>query len=84
MRSKRRNLAISQAEEHGTLDRVESAFELRAEAREKLGRSGEALTDVQGGDRKPYAAALLHGPAPFPEAGELTKPWSFMGKTYPP
>lgn len=33
---------------------------------------------------KPYAAALLHGPAPFPEPGELTKPWSFMGKTYQP
>jgi sulfonate transport system substrate-binding protein len=33
---------------------------------------------------KPYAAALLHGPAPFPEPGELTKPWTFMGKTYQP
>ena len=41
------NLAISQAKEHGTLDRVESAFEVRAEAREKLGQYGEALTDVQ-------------------------------------
>jgi hypothetical protein len=25
---------------------------------------------------KPYGAALLHGPAPFPEPGELTKPWT--------
>lgn len=33
---------------------------------------------------KPYAAALLKGPAPFPEAGELTKPWTFKGKTYTP
>jgi sulfonate transport system substrate-binding protein len=32
----------------------------------------------------PYAAALLHGPAAFPEPGELAKPWSFMGKTYQP
>ena len=41
------NLAISQAKEHDTLDRVESAFELRAKAREKLGQYAEALTDVQ-------------------------------------
>jgi sulfonate transport system substrate-binding protein len=33
---------------------------------------------------KPYSAALLHGPAAFPEPGELTKPWTFMGKTYQP
>ena len=33
---------------------------------------------------KPYAAELLRGPAPFPEPGELVKPWSFMGKTYRP
>jgi sulfonate transport system substrate-binding protein len=33
---------------------------------------------------KPYGAALLNGPAPFPEAGDLVKPWSFMGKTYNP
>src|SRR5690242_11729132 len=33
---------------------------------------------------KPYGAALLHGPAPFPEPGELTKPWTFKGKTYMP
>jgi ABC-type nitrate/sulfonate/bicarbonate transport system substrate-binding protein len=33
---------------------------------------------------KPYGAALLHGPAPFPEAGELNKPWTFKGKTYSP
>jgi ABC-type nitrate/sulfonate/bicarbonate transport system substrate-binding protein len=33
---------------------------------------------------KPYAAELLQGPAPFPEPGELTKPWTFMGKTYFP
>ncbi|HXR55539.1 MAG TPA: glycine betaine ABC transporter substrate-binding protein [Casimicrobiaceae bacterium] len=33
---------------------------------------------------KPYGAALLNGPAPFPEAGELTKPWTFKGKTYHP
>ena len=33
---------------------------------------------------KPYAAALLKGPAPFPEAGELTRPWTFKGKTYQP
>ncbi|HET7095959.1 MAG TPA: twin-arginine translocation signal domain-containing protein [Casimicrobiaceae bacterium] len=31
---------------------------------------------------KPYAAEILTGPAPFPEPGELTKPWTFMGKTY--
>jgi len=31
---------------------------------------------------KPYGAALLNGPAPFPEPGELKKPWTFMGKTY--
>ena len=33
---------------------------------------------------KPYAAEILTGPAPFPERGELTKPWTFMGKTYTP
>lgn len=33
---------------------------------------------------KPYGAALLHGPAPFPEAGELKKPWTFKGKTFHP
>ena len=33
---------------------------------------------------KPYGAALLQGPAPFPEPGELKKPWTFMGKTYRP
>jgi sulfonate transport system substrate-binding protein len=33
---------------------------------------------------KPYAADLLKGPAPFPEPGELKKPWTFMGKTYRP
>src|SRR2546425_24776 len=33
---------------------------------------------------KPYAADLLKGPAPFPEPGELRKPWTFMGKTYRP
>jgi sulfonate transport system substrate-binding protein len=33
---------------------------------------------------KPYGAALLHGPAPFPEPGELKKAWTFMGKTYQP
>jgi hypothetical protein len=31
---------------------------------------------------KPYGAALLNGPAPFPEPGELKKPWTFMGRTY--
>jgi sulfonate transport system substrate-binding protein len=31
---------------------------------------------------KPYAAEILTGPAPFPEPGELAKPWTFMGKTY--
>ena len=31
---------------------------------------------------KPYGASLLSGPAPFPEVGELTKPWTFMGKTH--
>jgi sulfonate transport system substrate-binding protein len=33
---------------------------------------------------QPYAAQLLNGPAPFPGGGELTKPWTFMGKTYFP
>lgn len=33
---------------------------------------------------KPYAAELLNGPAPFPEPGDLTKPWVFMGKTHNP
>lgn len=33
---------------------------------------------------KPYGAALLNGPAPFPEPGDLRKPWMFMGKTYRP
>lgn len=33
---------------------------------------------------KPYGAALLDGPAPFPELGELKRPWTFMGKTYHP
>ena len=33
---------------------------------------------------KPYSAALLKGPAPFPEPGELKKPWTFMGKTHQP
>lgn len=31
---------------------------------------------------KPYGASLLKGPAPFPEPGEITRPWTFMGKTY--
>ena len=31
---------------------------------------------------KPYSAEILTGPAPFPEPGELTKPWSFKGKMY--
>jgi sulfonate transport system substrate-binding protein len=31
---------------------------------------------------KPYAASLLKGPVAFPEPGELTKPWTFKGKTY--
>jgi hypothetical protein len=33
---------------------------------------------------KPYGAALLNGPAPFPEPGELKKAWTFRGKTYTP
>ena len=33
---------------------------------------------------KPYGAALLKGAAPFPEPGELKKPWTFKGKTYMP
>jgi len=33
---------------------------------------------------KPYAAELLTGPVAFPEAGELTRAWTFMGKTYTP
>jgi hypothetical protein len=33
---------------------------------------------------KPYGAALLSGPAPFPEPGELRKPWTYKGKTYAP
>ena len=33
---------------------------------------------------KPYGAALLNGPAAFPEAGELKKSWTFKGKTYMP
>jgi sulfonate transport system substrate-binding protein len=33
---------------------------------------------------KPYGAALLHGPAPFPEPGDLKKPWTFKGKAYSP
>lgn len=33
---------------------------------------------------KSYGAELLDGPAPFPEKGDLTKPWTFMGKTYNP
>src|SRR3989441_5691340 len=33
---------------------------------------------------KPYGAALLKGPVPFPEPGELKKPWTFKGKTYMP
>lgn len=33
---------------------------------------------------KPYGAALLDGPAPFPEPGELKRSWTFMGKTYQP
>jgi len=31
---------------------------------------------------KPYGAALLNGPAPFPEPGELKRAWTFKGKTY--
>lgn len=31
---------------------------------------------------KPYGAALLNAPAPFPEPGDLKKAWTFMGKTY--
>ena len=33
---------------------------------------------------KPYGAALLNGPAPFPERGELKKPGPSSGKTYTP
>ena len=33
---------------------------------------------------KPYGAALLNGPAAFPEPGELKRAWSFKGKTYQP
>lgn len=33
---------------------------------------------------KPYGAALLNGAAPFPEPGELKRPWTFQGKTYQP
>jgi ABC-type nitrate/sulfonate/bicarbonate transport system substrate-binding protein len=33
---------------------------------------------------KPYGAALLQGPAAFPEPGELRKAWTFKGKTYLP
>jgi sulfonate transport system substrate-binding protein len=33
---------------------------------------------------KPYGAALLHGPATFPEPGDLRKAWTFKGKTYKP
>jgi ABC-type taurine transport system substrate-binding protein len=32
----------------------------------------------------PYGSDLLQGPAPFPEPGELTKQWTFIGKTYFP
>jgi sulfonate transport system substrate-binding protein len=31
-----------------------------------------------------YGAALLNGPAPFPERGDLVKPGTFKGKTYQP
>jgi ABC-type nitrate/sulfonate/bicarbonate transport system substrate-binding protein len=31
-----------------------------------------------------YGAALLKGPAPFPEPGDLRRPWTFKGKTYMP
>ena len=31
---------------------------------------------------QPYGAALLHGPAPFPEPGELKRSWTFKGRTY--
>ena len=41
------DLAIGQAKAHDTLDRVEYAFELRANAREKLGQHAEALADVR-------------------------------------
>ena len=30
------------------------------------------------------AAALLTGPAAFPEPGDLKRAWSFKGKTYQP
>ena len=33
---------------------------------------------------KPYGAALLNGPAPFPEPGDLVRPWTFMSRTYQP
>jgi sulfonate transport system substrate-binding protein len=33
---------------------------------------------------KPYAAALLTGPAAFPEPGDLKRAWTFKGKTYQP
>jgi sulfonate transport system substrate-binding protein len=33
---------------------------------------------------KPYGAEILKGPVPFPEPGELTKPWTFKGTTYRP
>lgn len=33
---------------------------------------------------KPYAAALLHGPAQFPAPGDLKKVWTFKGKTFHP
>ena len=41
-----------------------------------------AVRDFCAGEIKPYAAEILTGPAPFPEPGELTKSWTFMGKTY--
>ena len=34
------------------------------------------------GNNPVFAPALLKGPAAFPEAGDLTKPWMFKGKTY--
>lgn len=32
----------------------------------------------------PYGAALQHAAAPFPEPGDLVRPWTFKGKTYQP
>jgi hypothetical protein len=67
----------AQDELHGELRSASSAGEFPARPPilpKDFGGVGTAVQAVRG--------EILTGPAPFPEPGELTKPWTFMGKNY--